>query len=267
MRGRAELIDVSQASDARIYSFLLGGSDHYGADREAVRCLLDVVPNARQLARINRQFLVKAVRYLAGACDIGQFLDHGAGLPMPRNNVHQVARRANPAARVVYIDHDPVVLAHARMMVDDAHTLILDADMLDTGHILATSRQAGFLKRDAAVGALFLCALHCIADERNPWQRVTDLMDQLPSGSCLVLSHLVSDDAALREEASRLMRRLTGRQWARVRSRAEVERFFDGLEPVGGPIGDVARWRPGTDLKLPLPEAAWIIYGGIARKP
>lgn len=266
MRGQMLMIDVTQASDARITNRLLGGTDHYPADREAVRRLLALAPNARQLAHINRQFLVRAVRYLAGTCGIGQFFDHGAGLPT-RDNVHQVAQRANHAARVVYIDNDPVVVAHARMMLDGEHTLILDADMLDTSDVLARIRQAGFLDQDAPVAVLFVSVLHCVADERDPWRHVRELIDRLPSGSHLVLSHLACDDPSLREQTGEVMRRLTGRQWARVRSFTEVDRFFDGLTPVGGLIGDVAAWRPGTDLKLQLADRTWIAYGGVARKP
>lgn len=266
MRGHVLMIDVSQASDARIYSCLLGETDHYRADREAVRHLLEAVPEARQLARTNRQFLIKAVRYLAGTRGIDQFLDHGSGLPTARDNVHHVARRANPSVRVSYIDNDPMVLAHARMMLDGSHTLILDADMLDTRTVLTGSEQGGVLNRRTAVGVLFLSSLHCTADDRDPWQHIRDLFDRLPSGSCLALSHLVSDDPALRDEASQLMRRATGRPWT-VRSTAAVDRFFAGLRPIGGLIGDVRQWRPGTDLKFPRNDRTWTVYGGVALKP
>jgi hypothetical protein len=257
------VIDVSQASDARVTNLLLGGTDHYESDREATRRLAELAPNIQQLARLSRHFLLRAVRYLAADRRIGQFLDHGAGLPT-RENVHQVARRVHQAARVVYIDNDPVVVAHARMMLDGDRTLILDADMLDTDAILSRCERAGFLNRQAPVGVLFVSALHCVADEQDPWRHVKNLMARLPSGSCLVLSHLVSDDAACREEASRLMRQLTGRPWA-VRSPGEVGRFFDGLKPVGGPIGDVADWKPGG-LKLRLGDRRWLAFGGVARK-
>jgi hypothetical protein len=259
------VINVSQASDARVYNFLLGGTDHYESDREAVRRLMQQAPNIRQLARLSRQFLLRTVRYLAAERRIVQFLDHGAGLPT-RESVHQIAQRANKAARVVYIDNDPVVIAHARMMLDGDRTLILDADMLNTDYILTCCERAGLLDRREPVGVLFVSALHCIPDEQDPWRHVKDLMDRLPSGSCLVLSHLVSDDAACREETSRLMQQLTGRPWV-VRSPAEVDRFFDGLNPVGGPIGDVARWKPGPSLKLAFADLAWAAYGGVARKP
>ncbi|MFC9337431.1 SAM-dependent methyltransferase [Streptomyces sp. NPDC057020] len=264
-RGRATLIDVTQARDARIHNFLLGGHDHYASDRNAVRRLMGLAPNTPQLARINRDFLERAVRYLSSQCGIDQFLDHGCGLPT-RDNVHQIARRAGTDARVVYIDNDPVVLAHARMMLDEDRTLILNADLLDFTTILARSEQAGMLDSTAPVAVLFTSVLHCIPDTRNPWRHVAELINQLPSGSVLVLSHLAGEDRVLSEEASDLMRELTGQQWAKIRSFAEVARFFDGLEPIGGPIGDVARWRPATNLSLQPANRTWTVYGGVARK-
>lgn len=259
------MIDVTQARDARIHNFLLGGHDHYESDRDAARRLMDLAPNTPQLARINREFLERAVRYLSVQCGIDQFLDHGCGLPT-RDNVHQIARRAGTDARVVYIDNDPVVLAHARMMLDEDRTSILDADLLDFTTILARSEQAGMLDDAAPVAVLFTSVLHCIPDARNPWRHVTELINQLPSGSVLVLSHLAGEDRVLNEEVSDLMRELTGQQWAKIRSFSEVARFFDGLEPIGGPIGDVARWRPATSLSLRPADRTWTVYGGVARK-
>ncbi|MET9437538.1 SAM-dependent methyltransferase [Streptomyces sp. NPDC006551] len=259
------MIDVTQAKDARIHNFLLGGHDHYESDRDAARRLVDLAPNTPQLARINREFLARAVHYLTTQCGINQFLDHGCGLPT-RDNVHQIARRSGTEARVVYIDNDPVVLAHARMMLDDDRTLILNADLLDFSTILTRSEQAGMLDGTSPVAVLFTSVLHCIPDARNPWRHVTELMNQLPSGSVLVLSHLAGENYELNEEVSELMRELTGQQWAKIRSFAEVGRFFHGLEPIGGPIGDVARWRPGTGLSLQPADRTWNVYGGVARK-
>ncbi|MEW2252323.1 SAM-dependent methyltransferase [Streptomyces sp. NPDC058733] len=256
---------MSQASDARIHNFLLGGSDHYEPDREAARELISLAPAARQVAQASRLFLLRAVRYLAGEHRIGQFLEHGAGLPL-RESVHQVARRANRAARVVYIDNDPVVLAHARMMLDEGHTLIVDADMLDSQTILTCSERAGFLDRARPVAVLFTSALHCVSDERDPHKHISGLMDSLPSGSFLVLCHWASNNAAFREEASRRLQRLTAGQGVCVRSCSEVDRFFQGLEPVGDPIGDVAYWRTAAPLKLRSPDRTLIAYGGVARK-
>ncbi|MEV5513902.1 SAM-dependent methyltransferase [Streptomyces flaveolus] len=259
------MIDVSQASDARIYNFLLGGSDHYESDREAARRLINLAPTAQQLAQASRQFLLRAVKYLAHEHRISQFLEHGVGLPT-RDSAHQVARRANPAARVVYIDNDPVVLAHARMMLDEEHTLILDADMLDGQGILTRSQEAGFLDLTQPVAALFVSALHCISDEHLPHRHVRQLMDSLPSGSCLVVCHWASNDTPFRDEASETMQQLTAAQWNQVRSCDEVDHFFEGLDPVGGPIGDVTHWRNGSQLKRRTTDRTLIAYGGVGRK-
>ncbi|GGR48468.1 hypothetical protein GCM10010497_59980 [Streptomyces cinereoruber] len=259
------MIDVTQAKDARIQNFLLGGHDHYESDRDAVRHLMRLAPNIPQLARINREFVARAVRYLSVQLGIDQFLDHGCGLPA-RDNVHQIARRAGTDARVVYIDNDPVVLAHARMMLDEDRTLILDADLFDFPTILTRSEQAGIFDPAAPVAVLFTSVLHCVSDMRNPWRHVAELLNQLPAGSVLVLSHLTGENGALNEEVSALMQELTGQQWAKIRSLAEVERSFDGLKPIGGPIGDVARWQPVTGLSLQAVDRTWTICGGVARK-
>ncbi|MGW8697641.1 SAM-dependent methyltransferase [Streptomyces eurythermus] len=259
------VIEVSQASDARVYNFLLGGSDYYESDRQATRRLAAYAPTIRPLARISRQFLLRAVRYLALEHRVSQFLDHGVGLPIG-DSVHQIARRVNKSCRVAYIDNDPMVVAHARMMLADEHTLVLDADMMDTSLILSRCEQNDFLHREVPVGVLFVSSLHCVADERDPWRHIRDLMDVLPSGSFLVLSHLTARDAAIREKVSSVMSELTGRSWV-VRSPAEIDRFFEGLVPVGGSVGDVTQWKPGPSPKLKLADLTWLVYGGVARKP
>ncbi|MFD4611924.1 SAM-dependent methyltransferase [Streptomyces sp. NPDC058440] len=260
-------IDVSRASDARIQNFLLGGVDNYPADRAAGRRLLDLAPDAQRLARINREFVRRAVRYLATECGVRQFLDHGPGLPARDGPpIHQVARRANKNARVVYIDQDPLVVAHARMMLDTSHTLVLDSDVLASDIILSKSRKAGFCDTKAPVAALFASVLHCVPDAADPWQRVHELVARLPSGSYLVLCHLTSDDPKFREEVSSVMRERTDNQWACVRSREQVRRFFMGLEPVGGPLGDVAQWHSSPDIQ-PHGNPRWFEYGGVARTP
>jgi len=259
------MIDVNQASDARIHNFFLGGTDHYAADHQAVRRLTGLVPDADQLARISRQFLTRAVRYLAGERGIGQFFEHGVGLPV-QESVDRIARRVNRGARVVYVDNDPQVLGHARMMLDANHTLIVDADMLDSAGILGAAEDAGLLDRREPVALLFASALHCVGDEREPGRHLRDLFRSLPSGSCLVVSHLASDDSEFRREVGGLMETLTGAPWT-MRSFAQVEAFFDGLQPLAGQVGDVARWRAGLSAELRPPGWPWLMYGGVARKP
>jgi hypothetical protein len=250
-----------------MYDYMLGGTDNYQADREACRRLLELAPNTRQLSLVNRDFLIRAVEYLASEHGIERYLDHGSGLPT-RNNVHQVAQRLRPEARVVYVDNDPIVLAHGRAMLEENdQTSVITADMLDTDDILNHDevRRLIPLETGEPVVALFVSVLHCIKDEQDPWQLIRRLTDRLPSGSYLVLSHLASEDPQLRDDLTQLMHEQTGGGWGRVRSYAEVERFFEGLEVVDE-IGEVSRWRPtATSARQDTNE--WIELGGVARIP
>lgn len=259
-------MDVSKASVARMYDYLLGGTDNYESDWVACEELLRIAPSTQQIALINRQFLVRAVRYIAGTGVIEQYVDHGSGLPT-QNNVHQVAQRADKRARVVYVDNDPIVLAHGRMMLEEnRNTAVIQADMLDTREVLDRAKELGLYEPGRPTAALFVSVLHCIRDDDDPWQLIRNVIEELPSGSYLVLCHLASDDAQLRDDVTRLMQRVTGGNWGRVRSFAEVDRFFDGLEVVGE-LCDVSRWRPDDDLGPRQEQTEWIEYGGVARVP
>ncbi|SCD69415.1 S-adenosyl methyltransferase [Streptomyces sp. BpilaLS-43] len=259
-------MDVSKASVARMYDYLLGGTDNYESDWAACEELLRLAPSTQQVALINRQFLVRAVKYIAGTGNVKQYIDHGSGLPT-QNNVHQVAQRSDKNARVAYVDNDPIVLAHGRMMLEEnRNTAVIQADMLNTRHIFDRAEELEIYQPGRPTAALFVSVLHCIPDEKDPWQLVRNVIEELPSGSYLVLSHLASDDAQLQEDVTRLMRRVTGDKWGRVRSFAEVDRFFEGLEIVGE-LCDVSRWRPDSDLGPRQEQAEWIEYGGVARVP
>ncbi|MFE2270742.1 SAM-dependent methyltransferase [Streptomyces lavendulae] len=262
------MIDVSKPSVARMYDYLIDGTDNYPSDREACAQLLEMAPSTRELARINRAFLVRAVRYLAQEAGIRRFLDHGSGLPT-RPNVHQVARETHPQARVVYIDNDPLVLAHGRVMLEeDLHTTaVIEADFRHTDEIFATPEVGGLMDGEP-VAALFVSVLHCIPDSDDPWSLVKDVARRLPSGSYMVISQLASDDPALRDGVTAFMSEITGNQWGRVRSTQEVRRLFDGLELVehGEPV-EVSAWRPDTDLFPRQQTREWIEFGGVARIP
>lgn len=262
------MIDVSKPSVARMYDYLIDGTDNYPSDREACAELLKMAPSTKELARINRAFLVRAVRYLAQQAGIQRFLDHGSGLPT-RPNVHQVARQIHPEARVVYIDNDPLVLAHGRVMLEEdlATTSVIEADFRHTEDIFKKAEVTGLLDGEP-VAALFVSVLHCIPDEHDPWALVKDVARRLPSGSYMVISQLASDDPHLRENVTGFMKEITGDRWGRVRSTAEVQRLFDGLELVehSEPV-EVSTWRPDTDLFPRQQTREWIEFGGVARIP
>lgn len=270
MRGRkcGELLilDLSKPSVARMYDFLLGGTDNYQVDRDACEELLRLAPSTRELARVNRAFLVRAVRYLAAEHGVRRFLDHGSGLPT-EPNVHQVAREVDPSSEVVYIDNDPMVLAHGRMMLaeDMATTAVLNFDMRDTGEIFRSNAVRRLLRGDRPVAALFVSVLHCLRDSDDPWQLVREVASRI-SGSYLVISQLASDDAELREKVTGFMHDTTHGAWGQVRSINEVNRFFDNLELLECETAvEVSRWRPDSDLAPRQRSEEWIEYGAVAR--
>ncbi|QKV97970.1 SAM-dependent methyltransferase [Streptomyces sp. NA02950] len=261
-------MDVSRPSVARMYDHLLGGTDNYQVDREACDELLRIAPSTRELALVNRAFLIRAVRYLAREQGVRRFLDHGSGLPT-RPNVHQVAQDIDPASEVVYIDNDPVVLVHGEIMLaeDPTTTAVLNADMRDTTKIFESSAVRRLLRDEQQpVGALFVSVLHCIPDDDDPWGLVRKVAQQLPPGSYLVISQLASDDPELRHSITDFMQEITHNSWGQVRSISEVNRFFEGLDLLEAPEPvEVSRWLPDSDLAPRQRSEEWIEYGGVAR--
>ncbi|WP_436994733.1 SAM-dependent methyltransferase [Streptomyces sp. enrichment culture] len=261
-------MDVSKPSVARMYDYFLGGTDNYLVDREACAELLRIAPSTKELALNNRAFLVRAVRYLAAECKVRQFMDYGSGLPT-RPNVHQVAHETDKSARVVYIDNDPIVLGHGRMMLqeDPETTAVLAEDMRHTDAIFQ-SAEVKRLIRNEPTAALFVSVLHCIPDEDDPWQLVRDVAQRLPSGSYLVICQLASENETLRNATTRFMREVTGGHWGRVRSLEEVSRYFEGLElQKSEEPCEVSRWYPDTEVFPRQATEEWIEYGGVARIP
>ncbi|MFD5475806.1 SAM-dependent methyltransferase [Streptomyces hawaiiensis] len=245
-------IDSSKAHPARVYDVFLGGKDHYPADRDAAAAALAANPRGYLDVRHNRDFLRRAVTTLVEQDGIRQFLDIGTGLPTAEN-VHQIAQRITPESRVVYVDNDPVVLAHARALLTsgpEGRTDYIDADLRDPARIL--EQAAKTLDFDRPVALCLVAILHFVADE-EAYPLVSGLLDELPDGSRLVLSHLTED---LNPENIRAVQRTyTERGFTFVlRSRADVERFFteNGLEITDPGVVPAHRWRP--DHAAPVPE-------------
>ncbi|NJQ02662.1 SAM-dependent methyltransferase [Streptomyces zingiberis] len=260
-------IDVNVPSVARMYDFFLGGKDNYAADREASQELLKVAPSTRELALNNRDFLIRAVRKLAEEHGVRQFLDHGSGLPT-QNNVHQIAQEVDPSARVVYVDNDPIVLAHGRALLDENdNTAVIQADMRDTHGILGRPEVQRLINFDEPVAALFVSVLHCIPDSDDPAGLVRRVAERLAPGSFLVICHLVSEDQATRDFVTDFMNRSTQGNWGRVRQQHEVERFFDGLELLEPGLVEVSTWHPDSELTHRQRTREWIEFGGVARVP
>ncbi|MFF8868543.1 SAM-dependent methyltransferase [Streptomyces massasporeus] len=245
-------IDSSKAHPARVYDVFLGGKDHYAADRDAAAAALAANPRGYLDVRHNRDFLRRAVTTLVEQDGIRQFLDIGTGLPTAEN-VHQIAQRITPESRVVYVDNDPVVLAHARALLTsgpDGRTDYIDADLRDPARIL--EQAAKTLDFDRPVALCLVAVLHFVADE-EAYPLVSGLIDELPAGSRLVLSHLTED---LNPENIRAVQRTyTERGFTFVlRTRADVERFLtdNGLEVADPGVVPAHRWRP--DHAAPVPE-------------
>ena len=178
---------------ARVYNYLLGGDVYFDADRDAAEQGMKSNPHSRVPPRENRAFLRRAVRFLAAERGIDQFLDIGTGIPSAPN-VHHVAQSVHPAARVVYVDHDPIVLAHAEGLLDGTgETRFLKADLLDPRSILESPEAREILDFDRPVGLLLIAVLHFVGDDSDPYGLVAELLAALPPGSHLALSHLTGD--------------------------------------------------------------------------
>jgi hypothetical protein len=249
---------------ARVYNYLLGGDVYFDADRIAAEQGKRSNPASSVPPRENRAFLRRAVRFLAAERGIDQFLDVGTGIPSAPN-VHHVAQGVQPAARVVYVDHDPIVLAHAEGLLDgtpEGVTRFVQADLRDPGAILTEARAV--LDFDRPVGLLLVAVLHFVGDDQDPYGLVRSLVDALPTGSYLVLSHLTGD---FKPEAWAAVTEIYRRQGVtmQVRPRDGVVRFFDGLELVEPGVEVLTRWRPDAAEPSDAPDTAVSVYGGVAK--
>ncbi|MFJ8043799.1 SAM-dependent methyltransferase [Kitasatospora sp. NPDC096147] len=258
-------IDVTTPSAARMYDWLLGGSNNYVADRLAGEELLKIAPSTRELALQNREFLMRVVEHIVREHRITQFIDHGSGLPT-QDNVHQVAQRVNPESRVVYVDNDPIVLSHGRTLLrQDERVEILQTDMSDTDAIFGNERVTNLLDLSKPTAALFVSVLHCLPDEDDPAGLLRRTAERLTPGSVMVICQLVSEDQAVRDGVTNLMKATA--RWGRVRTEQEVNAYFDGLEVKEPGLMDVTFWRPDGKLLPRQRTREWIEYGGLAVIP
>ncbi len=261
---RAVEIDTTVAHPARVYDYWLGGKDNFAADREAAERVLAVSPGLRFRVRANRAFLARAVRYLAAEARIRQFLDIGTGIPSA-NNTHEVAQSVAPDSRIVYVDNDPIVLTHARALLasgPEGSIQYVDGDVRDVAAILrAAARTLDFTR---PVALMLLGILHLIQDAEAPYQIVASLMDALPPGSYLAISHPAIDiHPSQAEVQKRYNERVSTPQT--LRTRAEVCQFFDGLDLVPPGVVYVHTWRPDPGDIAPTDGVS--AHGGVARKP
>jgi hypothetical protein len=267
--GPPATIDTTVANQARVYDYWLGGKDNYRVDRLAGDRYLRVVPEVRPGVRAQRAFMQRAVQFMAAEEGVRQFLDIGTGLPTSPN-VHEVAQGVAPEARVVYVDNDPSVLAHARALLTSGtgRTAYLDADLRDTETILREAPR--LLEFQEPIGLLLIGILQLVPDEDKPGIAVRRLVEALPSGSWLAILQPTADvpSEALRRNMRKAVSRLNSVSAVptTMRSRDAIRRFFDGtalMDPPG--VVQVHRWRPSpgaADLEKNIPA-----YAGLGRKP
>jgi SAM-dependent methyltransferase len=271
-------VDPTRASVARVYDYLLGGKDNYEIDRATADQLAHSMPEVRDLALENRAFLIRVCRFLATSADIDQYLDCGSGLPTAEN-VHQVVHRIRRDAKVVYSDHDPLVTAHGRALLDDLNQVrYVEGDIFAPDSILANQVVRAHLDWEQPIALFFVATLHHHKGQRHePAEVMRRYIDALPSGSYVVISHILdpadsSEDAAAMAELMDTVRNgsLAG---ATARTYAEIGELFHGLEFVpSGPTGEaglvpLVNWWPDGPRLKPLNVAQRLFVGGVARKP
>jgi hypothetical protein len=257
-------LDATVPHIARVYDYWLGGKDNFAVDREAAEQVIAAYPGILRDVRAQRAFLANAVSYLAGVAGVRQFLDIGTGIPTA-DNTHEVAQDTEPGCRVVYVDNDPMVLAHARALLTGitAPTTYVDADVRDTATVVAQA--ARLLDFSKPVAVMLISVLHLIPDQDDPAAIVTRLMAAVPPGSWLALSHPARDvhPQQVSEAADRFNQLAPAK--ATLRTRAEILRLFDGLDLLEPGLVQVHRWRPGLAAPGHNQQAAG--YCGLARKP
>jgi hypothetical protein len=259
-------INVTMAHPARVYDYLLGGKDNFAVDRALGDAVAKAMPSAREMVRANRAFLGRAVRYLVTETGVRQFLDVGTGIPTA-GNTHEVAQATAPESRIVYVDNDPIVLAHARaLMTSDpaGATAFMRADLRDPDTILDDPALRRTLDLGEPVALMLIAIMMYMRDEEDPRGLVSALMDALPSGSYLALTHPTADFSP-DEVAGAVAATEKGGISFTPRSQAEVAAFFDGLQLVDPGVVPILAWHP--EGAPPVDPRAAYYYGAVGRKP
>jgi SAM-dependent methyltransferase len=263
-----EELDITTPNVARIYDYLLGGKDHFDADRQAGDRLVSLVPAVVRQVRENRRLLARVVRHLASE-GIDQFLDIGVGLPT-QGAVHEVAHKINPDARVAYVDYDPVVVLHGNaLLTQPDRSIVVRGDIRYPAAILSDSRITSHLDFRRPVAVILMALMHFVTDEQDPYGLVATIRDALAPGSYLVLTHVTDDNVPddLADQAVKLYERSSAA--LTPRRKAQVERFFDGFELLDPGVAHDHEWRPDPDAEPAdaAPGPAGLGWAGVGRKP
>jgi hypothetical protein len=238
-------IDVSTPSFARVYDYFLGGKDNFAVDRQVADMVMELVPEAPVVAQGNRVAIGRAVTWLAGEAGIDQFVDIGSGLPTS-SNVHQFVTAANPEARVVYVDNDPIVLVHGRaLLTQTGVATFIQGDLYEPERLFEDAARTGLVDLDRPIGVVLAAIVHHVPDERDPAAVVRRMVDLLPSGSHVMLTHLHdSGDDPRVEEAKQILQSGLGGSY--FRGGEEIAGFMDGLTILEPGVAHVTEWRPNA---------------------
>lgn len=260
-----EGVDISRPNIARSYDYWLGGSHNFAVDREYAQKIMEALPNVRILAQANRAMLHRAVSYLRSE-GVRQFLDLGSGIPT-LGNVHEAAQRTSPDVRVVYVDIDPIAVAHSeQILADNEYGVALQADMCEPDKVLGSSVVRDVIDFSQPVGVLAVAVLHVIPDSKRPQEAVKAYRDAFPSGSHIVISHVSHEGASSDEmHVARELSQATPTP-GQLRTRDEILKFFDGYELVEPGLVWGPQWRPdGPPEGDEANQMAF--YAGVGRKP
>jgi hypothetical protein len=260
-------VSMTMANPARIYDYLLGGYHNFEVDRETIEKSILINPNVRPAAIANRAFLRRAVNFLLDQ-GIDQFLDIGTGIPTV-GNVHEIAQKRNPAARIVYVDIDPVAVAHSRTILQgNPLAIAIQGDARKPEELLDNPELQALLDFDKPIGVLFVAVLHFVPDDDLAYHTVYTLRDRIASGSYIVVSHTTYENAPA-DVLERIMKIATQSAVSfKHRTLVEMKRFFEGLEIVDPGVVYAPLWQPETpdDTFLDEPERS-VNYAGVGRKP
>jgi hypothetical protein len=255
-------LNLRRPSIARVYDYVLGGRDHFEIDRRAAHSFLNVVPEAGQLAKDNRHFVRRSVRFMVVEAGIKQIIDIGSGLPTA-GNAHQVAHEVDPSVRVVYVDHDPMVLAHARATLNDDFTSVITAELRAPESIFDNPETHKLIDVEQPFGVLIAGVLHHLADEEDPAGVADDIKARLSPGSYLAMCGFLDEDPRAKDLERGF---LDGVGSGRFRGWDEHRHYFEGLEMVPPGLVYANTWRP--DAETPKDHPVERLYvGGVGRKP
>jgi hypothetical protein len=268
MTAKSPGIDTETASIARVYDAILGGKDNYAVDRQVVEQIKMVAPEVPQMARDNREWLIRVTRFLAGNVGISQFLDCGSGLPAAENT-HEAAQRVNSDAQVVYVDNDPVVLAHGRALLqDNEDTKIVDADITKPHEVMEHPDVTRHLDLDEPIAFYQIGTLHHFSDADDPAGMMHGFIDALPSGSYVAITHFYNpggDDGEVAQRLEEVM--LAGSMGSGYfRPKKHIEALFPGVEMIQPGLVPLADWWPDGPRVKPLTAVQRCMLGGLARK-